>query len=108
MKDDSEADVKPLEEIAVLRQQVEEMADIATQRTQVEQIRQSIEAAALQLAESTDFSQTVTRVLAQISRTFVWHALRLSDRSKRQPRHSLLPPPITGGVGKHLPGRSPR
>ena len=84
MKDDSEADVKPLEEIAVLRQQVEEMADIATQRTQVEQIRQSIEAAALQLAESTDFSQTVTRVLAQISKaglSFGTLSVYLIDRS---------------------------
>ena len=89
MKDDSEADVKPLEE----------MADIATQRTQVEQIRQSIEAAALQLAESTDFSQTVTRVLAQISKaglSFGTLSVYLIDRSANRATHYFLHPSPVG------------
>jgi len=89
MKDDSEADVKPLEE----------MADIATQRTQVEQIRQSIEAAALQLAESTDFPQTVTRVLAQISKaglSFGTLSVYLIDRSANRATHYFLHPSPVG------------
>ena len=99
MGDDSATDTQLVEETAALRQQVVEMADAATRATQVEHIRQSIEEAVLQLSESSDFPQTVTRILSQVRSaglSFATLSVYLIDRNSHQATHYFLHPQPVG------------